>query len=159
METKILISLMVVVLPLLGAGIGYLIKYSIEKRKELLAEVTKERRELYQQFVNLIIDIFSSSKTGKQNDDGELINYLFEFYKKYVLYGSPQVINSYADYFQYLYKTKSENIKQDHKTHFRKLSHIVFAMRKDLGLSNKELGKDGEKVFRALLIDFDSIMK
>lgn len=33
------------------------------------------------------------------------------------------------------------------------------AMRADLGLSNKNLGRDGEKIFRALIKDFDTIIK
>jgi hypothetical protein len=32
------------------------------------------------------------------------------------------------------------------------------AMRTDLGLSNKNLGNDGEKIFRAILSDFDKII-
>jgi len=31
------------------------------------------------------------------------------------------------------------------------------AMRKDLGLSNNNLGCDGEKIFRALITDFDKL--
>lgn len=33
------------------------------------------------------------------------------------------------------------------------------AMRADLGLSNKELGEDGERLFRALITDFDKLIK
>jgi len=159
MDVKILIPILAVVLPLIGAGVGYLIKQSIEKKKELITEVTKERRELYQQFVDLIIDIFSGTKTGKQSKDGELLKKLYGFYKKYVLYASPEVINSFSDYFQYLYSAGGETDKLDHKTHFTKLTRIMLEMRKDLGLPNKNLGKNGENLFRALITDFDRIMK
>ncbi|WP_224996914.1 hypothetical protein [Cesiribacter sp. SM1] len=158
MESNLLIPLLTIVLPLLGAGAGYLIKENIEKKKDLLNEVNKERRELYQQFVDLIIDVFSGTKTGKQNKDIQLIQKLFVFYKKYVLYASPEVINSFSDYFQYLYSADGQTGVLDHKIHFRKLSRIMFEMRKDLGLSNKNLGKDGEKLFRALITDFDKVM-
>jgi len=69
---------------LIGAGVGYLIKQNIEKKKELLSDVHKERRELYQQFVNLIVDIFKQSKKNKNIGD-DTINKLYEFYKKYIL--------------------------------------------------------------------------
>ncbi|MFR4026004.1 MAG: hypothetical protein ACLTZY_10295 [Alistipes indistinctus] len=74
-----------IVLPLLGGGAGYLIRHIIEKRKELQNEVTKERRELYQQFIDLVIDIFGSSKIGRENSEMDLIQKLYTFYKKYVL--------------------------------------------------------------------------
>jgi len=63
------ITLLSIILPLLGAGVGFLIKHNIEKKKDLMSEVTKTRRELYQQFVDLIIDIFENTKTGKQQTD------------------------------------------------------------------------------------------
>ena len=159
MDTKTLITFLSITLPLLGAGIGYLIKHNIEKKKELLAEVTKERRELYQQFVDLVIDLFSGTKTGKQNKDSNHLKILYGFYKKYVLYASPQVINAFSDYFQYLYTGGGDTSTLDHKTHFKKLTRIMLEMRKDLGLPNTYLGKDGERLFRALITDFDKIME
>ena len=63
------IAILTIVLPLIGAGIGYFFKQGIEKKKDLLSEVTKERRQLYQQFVNLIVDLFAAIKTDKKNDE------------------------------------------------------------------------------------------
>lgn len=155
MKPELLNSLLTISLPIIGAGIGFFIKYIIEKNKELNSQVTIQRRELYQQFINLIIDLFSASKTGKNQPDRLVLNKLFEFYKKYVLYASPGVINSFSDYFQYLYLVNANEDKSDVFMHFRKLSKIMVEMRKDLGLSNKKLGTDGERLFRALITDFD----
>lgn len=156
MSFEILITIL---LPIIGGGIGFFIKHLIEKNKELSSQITKERRELYQQFVNLVIDIFSVSKTGKNQPDKLILVKLFDFYKKYILYASPSVINAFSDYFQFLYISNSEDKPMDNRIHFKKLSKIMVEMRKDLGLSNKSLGEDGEKLFRALLTDFDLIMK
>lgn len=151
--------LLTISLPLIGAGIGYLIRYNIEKKKELLNEVTKERRILYQQFVDLVITLFGQVKKGKSNDS-KFVEELYEFYKKYILYASPKVINSFSDYFQYLYESnKNNNIGADLKIHITKLSKIMHDMRKDLGLSNKGLGENGEALFRAIMSDYDIIMK
>ena len=158
MKPEILIPLLSISLPIFGAGIGFYLKHLIEKRKDLQSQVTSERRELYQQFVNLIIDIFSGVKTGKNQPDTKILNKLYEFYKKYILFASPEVINSFSDYFQYLYFTNTESGNMDYKIHFQKLSKIMIEMRKDLGLSNKALGINGERIFRALIIDFDKIM-
>lgn len=157
MDTTLIITLLTITLPLFGAGVGFLIKHNIEKKKDLMSEVTKTRRELYQQFVDLIIDLFENTKTGKQQPEKQLMTKLYAFYKKYVLYASPDVINAYADYFQYLFSHDASNTMEA-KVHFKKLTRILAAMRKDLGLKNKNLGKDGERLFRALITDFDKIM-
>lgn len=157
MDTTLIITLLTIVLPLLGAGVGFLLKHNIERQKDLMSEVTKTRRELYQQFVDLIIEIFENSKSGRQQPEKQLMSKLYTFYKKYVLYASPQVINSYADYFQYLYNHDTSNT-MDLAVHFKKLTRILAAMRRDLGLKNNNLGKDGERLFRALITDFDKIM-
>lgn len=159
MKPELLNTLLTISLPIIGAGIGFFIKHIIEKKKDLYSQVTIERRELYQHFVNLIIDLFSASKTGKSQPDRQVLNKLYEFYKKYVLYASPGVINAFSDYFQYLYLVNADDEKSDIIMHFRKLSKIMVEMRKDLGLSNKKLGTDGEKLFRALITDFDKYIK
>tara|TARA_R110002050_G_scaffold113496_1_gene228375 strand:+ start:3693 stop:4175 length:483 start_codon:yes stop_codon:yes gene_type:complete len=158
-DINVIITILTITLPIIGGAVGYFIKHNIDKKRELLAEVTKERRELYQHFINLIIDIFSESKTGKKQPDNKLLSKLFEFYKKYVLYASPEVINYFSDYFQYLYSANGKTETLDHNIHFRKLSKIMKAMRTDLGLSNKDLGEDGERIFRALITNFDKLIK
>jgi len=153
---NLLIALLTILLPLIGGAIGYLYKQGIDKKKELQSEVNRERRDIYQQFVNLIIDIFSETKIGKEVQNEEILSKFFEFYKKYILYASPDVINSFAEYLQSVY-----NQEQNKDTSFsiRMLSTIMLKMRKDLGLSNSSLGKDGEKLFRALITDFDKVFK
>lgn len=158
-NTNLIIPILTVTLPIIGGAVGYFIKHYIDKKRELLTEVTKERRELYQHFVNLVIDIFSGTKTGKKQPESQLLTKLYDFYKKYVLYASPEVINYFSDYFQYLYSANGETKTHDQKIHFRKLSKIMKAMRTDLGLSNKNLGNDGEKIFRAIITDFDTLIK
>lgn len=130
MANETLITLLSIVLPLFGAGVGYLVKSTMERRRQLLEPVNRERRELYQQFVDLIIDLFKGTKTGKQKQEEDLLTQLYDFYKKYILYASPEVIIAFSEYFQYLYKTGSE-ANSDFKVHFQKLTHIMAEMRKD----------------------------
>ncbi len=153
-----LTTILTIILPLIGAGIGYFFKQGIEKKKELQSEVTKERRELYQQFVNLIIDTIKGTKVNQEQTDSQMIENLYQFYKKYILYASPEVIVDFSEYFQYIYSTSNTSNKPDNKIHFRRLTKIMKAMRKDLGLSNKKLGTDGEVLFRALITDFDKLI-
>jgi len=150
-------TILTIILPLLGAGIGYLIKYSIEKKKELVNEVTKERRAIYQQYVNLMIGLFANSKSNKKSSTDKMLTDLYEFYKKYVLYASPAVIKAYSDYFQYMYK-QNDNEETDSKKHLQFMTKIMLEMRKDLGLKNKGLGKNGEMLMRALIKDYDTLI-
>ena len=152
-----IITLLSILLPLIGAGVGYLVKQNIEKKKELLSDVHKERRELYQQFINLIVDILKQSKKN-ENVGEELINKLFGFYKKYILYGSPGVIKAFADFFQYIYTTNAGQ-ESNTKKMLVLLSKVMFEMRRDLGLDNKGLGDNGNQLLRAMFYDYDKIMK
>lgn len=149
---------MTISLPLLGAGIGFLIKHNIEKKKEINNELTKQRRENYQQFVNLVIDLLAGTKinTGKNNTN--MLKELFQFYKKYVLYASPNVIKAFSDYFQFIYNV-NENEPDYAKNSLELITKIMAEMRKDIGLKNKGLGKNGEMLLRALINDYNSIWK
>ncbi len=158
MENSVLITTLTIILPLVGAAIGYFVKQKIEEKKQLLSEVHKERRELYQRYVDLIVDILNNTKRGNKINEPEYVGKIFDFYKKYILYASPDVINAFSDYFQYLYHLNDTQELMSQKAHFSKLSLILYQMRKDLGLSNKNLGTNGERLFRAILVDFDSIM-
>jgi len=154
MNTNTIITLLSIFLPLIGAAIGYLFKYSIEKKKEITNEITKERRILYQQYVNLVIDIFADSKIGKAKTTANLMKELYDFYKKYVLYASPSVIKAFSNYFQHVY-LPSENA--DTKKTLEFMTKIMAEMRKDLGLKNDGLGSNGEMLMRALITDYDTI--
>jgi hypothetical protein len=158
MENKILIPILTIALPLIGAVVGYFIKHSIEKKKELLTEVTKERREHYQKFIDLIMDVFMNAKTEDHLESKIVIQKLYDFNKKYILYASPKVIKATSNYFQYLYSKSGETDQLDPRIHIEKLSKIIIEMRTDIGLSNKSLGKNGKKLLRSLITDFDKIM-
>lgn len=149
-----LIPLLSVTLPILGGAIGYFIKYSTDKKKELLSEITKERRKHYQNFVDLVIEILKSTKGKGKKTDSEQYLKLFDFYKKYILYASPEVINNFSNLFQYLYLNTKDSPEKSIVI-IKKLSNVLKAMRTDLGLSNKKLGQNGENILRALLRDFD----
>lgn len=157
--TQTEMTILTVSLPFIGAGFGYLIKHYIEKNKEIANELTKQRREIYQQYVNLIIDLFSKDKIQKNKKEDNLLAELFEFYKKYILYASPNVIKAFSDYFQFIYnQNDSENIEYSKKS-LEYMTKIMLEMRKDIGLKNDGLGDNGEMLIRALINDYHEIWK
>lgn len=143
------------IVPFLTAAGGYMIKASLQKWKDKNNQINSERRVNYQEFVDYIIDILSSYKLNK---DQPGISNLHNIYKKHLLYASPKVIKSFGEYFQYLYKHDSSNKEKDPAQFLKKLTKVIVVMRKDLGLSNKGLGNDGEEVLRAMINDFDKVM-
>ena len=159
MNNESIITILSILLPVGGAIVGYFIKFLIEKKKELTNEITKERREIYQQYVNLIIDIFGDSKfENKKNPKNNVVKELYDFYKKYILYASPNVIIAFSNYFQLIYKHNHSN-KIEPSIHLKYLTKIMLEMRKDLGLKNKGLGENGEMLMKALINDYYRLNK
>ena len=117
----------------LTAGIGYYARHIIEKRKELQNEVNIERRKVYQQFVDIIIDDLHSQSEPEKQDFKAVNDAMFSFYKKYMLYASPDVINAMGEYRQYNFSLLLGKDTMNPKTHYAKLSKVLMEMREDLG--------------------------
>jgi hypothetical protein len=148
-------TLITILLPTVGAIIGFWIKSILEKRKEYSNEIAKERREHYLKFVSLTVDIWKGVKVkgGKKTDTTKE---LFEFYKKYILYASPRVIKAFGEFMQFSYNGDTQKYP---KKYFGLMTKVMYEMRRDLGLKNKSLGKDGINLMRALMTDFDKVLK
>lgn len=153
MESISQINLWMPLIILSLGGIGWLIQQNITSKRELLSEVAKERRIHYQKFVDLVFTLFSGIKNDNETGPEEMVSDIYEFYKKYVVYASPKVIEAFSNYFQFLY-AHPENAESDSKESFQKLGKIMLAMRSDLGLANKNLGANGEVLFKAILKDY-----
>jgi len=151
-------SVLIGILALISGSIGYYIRFRIDKTKEINSKVTEKRREHYQEFVNIVVDILGANSQDKKTDNAKVMIDFHNFYKIYLVYASPAVINAFGDYFQYLYhdnQDESIDIHTRTRKHFLLLSQIIIKMRKDLGLSNRKLGEYGERVFRAKIQDID----
>jgi len=144
-----------------GGSIGYFVKDHLDKRRELISEVNKERREVYQQTADLIISMFANIKSQDSltvEQQMTMISRLYDIYKKNLLYASPEVINAFADFMQYSYQNTDSTKPLDSKAYLRKLSILLGAMRTDLGLDNDGLGSDQQNLLRVMITDFDQTM-
>lgn len=155
MDKTTILTLTTIFLPIIAGAIGYLYKNSIEKNRELYSEVSRERRAAYQIFINLVIDILNDKEKTISID--EHLKKLHDFYKKNILFASPSVALAVGDYMQLIYNVNDKTLQSTPMYQFRMLTKVMIAMRSDLGLSNKGLGKDGEKLLRAMLSDFDKL--
>lgn len=153
-----LLSVLGTSLTVISGLIGFFIKDLLDKNREVNTKNNDIKREMYKKFIDLIIDLFKGHKTNGDNKQKVVLNLvdkLYEFYKDYCLYSSPKVINSFGDFMQYLYQHPNDSKPKDI---FRKLSKIIKNMRHELGLSNLGLGRDGQKIFRAMFNDYDKLI-
>jgi len=143
---------------IVGGIIGYFFRYYLDKKKEIISENMKIKRESYKEFVDIVVDIFKSTKnTNNDKQSNELnqkVEELLNFHKKFLLYASPELVIAFGDFMQHLY-IQGEN--KDHKKTIKLLSNVIKIMRSDLNLSNTDLGEYGEKMFRPLINDYNKI--
>lgn len=141
------------ILPALGGLAGYLLKYYLDRRQQFATKNAEVKREAYQGFVNLMVDIFAK---GESED---AVARLHVFYKSDILYASPGVIKAFAELMQYFYVVQDfTGDKKKLRGALRRVTKVFKCMRRDIGLSNRRLGREGEILFRALLKDYDDFM-
>lgn len=136
----------------IGALLGYLLKYYLDKKQQITSDNTIEKRKAYQDFVNLYVDLMNDSTVSTAPTK------LREFYKKYMLYGSPSVIKSLAELLQFFYKEPKLDSLREQRHAMKKIARVFKTMRSDIGLSNYTLGHNGELLMRAIIKDYDHIM-
>lgn len=139
-------------LPLIGGFLGYCINNFLVKKRENELLINKEKRPHYQLFIDLFIDILSQQKLNKQISQEELMKKFYEFQKKHLLYSSPNVIDSFANFWVSI---QNEEHKNEPLNLLTGMTEFILTMRADLGLDNKGLGKNGEKLLKGMLTDYD----
>ena len=154
MNDQLLAPLLGTILAALGGLVGYFIKDFLDKKKELSSENIKVKREMYKEFIVLVFKVMNNKDSHGSPSPLDIKKDLYRFYEDYSLYSSPEVINAFADYMQYIYKNPKS---MDTKTILAKLAKVIKSMRREMGLSNRGLGKNGEKIFRAMFNDFDNL--
>ena len=146
-------------IPLVAGAIGYIVRLFYDRRKELQGEVNIKRREVYKEFIDIIVDEIELEGKLDEESLSKLNKKMFTFFRKYMLYASPDVINAFGNYRQYAFKHMFYGEAFDEEIHTKNLAKVIYEMRDDLGLSNKQLGADGEYAFRGLLVRYDEIFK
>ncbi len=166
---------------LAAAAIGYVVRLFFDKKKELQGPVNLARRAVYKKFIDILVDDFkfqaNSEMVVGQLSPGDpdynskieelkikrtelmviMNDKMFDFFIDYMLYASPDVINAFGDYRQYVFQNLENPDNLDEKRHTENLAKLLYEMRDDLGLSNKNLGTHGEVVLRGIMLRYHQI--
>ncbi|MFC1581226.1 hypothetical protein ACFL4N_10015 [Thermodesulfobacteriota bacterium] len=105
-----------------------------ERKKEIEAHFRERKVEIYDEFLHAFFKIFAGDDTAKP-DENDLVSFLREWQRKMILWGGSNVLSAYMKW-----NTNLRKGEPNAQSVF--LMEAFFkAIRKDLGLSNRGLGK------------------
>ena len=152
------LSLIIPIVGIISGWVGYKIKAFIDRKELLFSKASEERRKIYQDFIDLIVESFKTAGDERKQRETleESKGKLYDFYKKYVLYASPPVIKSYGNLMQLLYENQPD-AKPNTKDMFKHLGEFIKVMRDELGLSNKDI--ESYEFFKPILRDYNKLFQ
>jgi hypothetical protein len=154
-------TIIVAIFTFIGGLAGFFAKYYLDRKQAFSSANAQIKRDAYTEFLDKLLKTTSKFKDKLTLPEVEAIKREFgqynkEFYGTSVLFASPKVVKKYADF------VRNENTIQSGLYQYElmlKASRFYKAMRKDIGLSNRGLGWDGELLLRANINDYDSTIR
>ncbi|MDZ4381234.1 MAG: hypothetical protein U0942_07835 [Parvibaculum sp.] len=123
-------------LALVIAGLGWVIRQEMEKRRRIEEQLSQEKYETYMILVDAFFDMFSKHATTEENSsptqeaDPEFVETLRKFNKRLIFYGSDSVISAHQRYMDSVY-TGDTVFNQ-----MELFGALITAIRKDMGYPN-----------------------
>lgn len=140
------------------AAIGFFGNMLYERKKQLRDKATDERRVIYSEFIDIMIDRIQVQQDTPPEANEVFHKRMFEFYKNYLLYASPDVINAVGEFQQYSMQQEQVPLsEQNAEAYYLKYAKVIFEMREDLGLSVKQLGTNGQHIFKTFFSNYHEI--
>ena len=118
----------------LGVLLPAILTNFFTRRREINARHFSEKRGAYGEIIDIIFDVISSTKSGKNLPDKALVNKMMVFKKKLMVWGGPEVIESWNEF-----EIESERAGDDPKKILTAIERVLRAMRKDLGHDDNRL--------------------
>lgn len=124
----------------------------ISKRLEQAAAIRNQQRDkkipIYEELITFLFKMWRSIKDGtKPPSEAELIDFMFGFTQKLLIWGSDDVVRAFIKFRQ----------SRDPAHVMLIIEDIWFAIRKDLGHSNKGISKG--MLLSLIINDIDEVMK
>ncbi|HSX05908.1 MAG TPA: hypothetical protein VLF69_05540 [Candidatus Saccharimonadales bacterium] len=137
-----------------GGFVGYFIKHYLDKKQEFFSKNAEHKRSAYSEVISLLLTVLSQEKLGTLPEK-EMVKRLNSAYEQCILYASPNVINAFGDFMQYLFRANEKN-PADSKTTLVNMTRVFKCMREDIQLSNDGLGDNAERLMRVKLNDYST---
>ena len=96
--------------------------------------IFSEKRQAYGKIIDIIFEVMSSTTSGKSMPDKALVNKIMMFKKELIVWGGPEVIQSWNEF-----EIMSEKASGDPKKTLMAMEHVLRAIRKDLGHDDRRL--------------------
>lgn len=122
------------IIGLLGMFLAAILTNFFTRRREINARHFSEKREAYAKFIDIVFSIVSSINSGRNLSEQSLANKIMGFKKELMVWGGPEVIQSWNDF-----EIQSEKVSEDPKDILSAVERLLRAIRKDLGHDDRRL--------------------
>ncbi len=117
------------------AGISWLYRAELEKRRSIEERLSVEKFETYLIFINLFFDFFETNIPGKKKlDDKHVLGELSKFRRRVIVYGSEGVLREFINMMQ---KVFGGNLPTGEAADI--YGRLVVEIRKDMGGSSTKM--------------------
>ena len=122
------------IIGILGVLLAAILTNFFTRRREINARHFAEKRGAYGEIIDIVFDVISSTKSGKNLPDKALVNKMMVFKKRLMVWGGPEVIESWNEF-----EIESEGAGDDPKKILTAMECVLRAIRKDLGHDDHQL--------------------
>lgn len=143
-----MIPIITIVLSTIIAGIGWLLKNEIEKRREIEKQLSETKYNVYVSLIEVIFSIFEN--VIKKKDEAvpeEAIDKMFKIVQDLIIYGSDSVVKKFSQWKQ-LGSVGGEMT-------IILITEVIIEIRKDMGNQNTKMNID--HLWGMLISDYENI--
>lgn len=136
MTPEISISLsdiLVAILTLLAAGLGFIIKEQFEKIKTIQNQLSDRKYKLYHEIYSLFFDLFKQQKNLQKKNDNDIVVRLIDIKKDLFIYAPDNIVKKFMEWNRYI-NNHSGDIK-----HIVVFLELFVLIRKNMGHTKTEI--------------------
>ena len=126
------------ILALIGTVLASSLMHFSAKKREIDARHFEKKSEGYQKFIDLMIEMIQSTKSGNPTSQDELIRKMFDFKRTLFVWADADVIRAWNKFEELDWEGKN---KGDLALAFRVWDELLRALRRDLGKQDGLLPK------------------
>jgi hypothetical protein len=156
-STEISISLsdiLIAILTLVVAGLGFVIKEQLEKIKTIQNQLSDKKYKLYHEIYSLFFDVFKQEKGLQKKNNNDLVIRLIDIKKDLFIYAPDNIVKKFSEWNRYL-NNHSGDIK-----HIAVFLELFILIRMDMGNHKTEI--TNLDILRSIMTtdeEFDNIKK